>query len=172
VVLENTSVVIFVRHGRAILRPELPAHEWPLDEAHLDDIVALRHVLPDLPIVCSDMRRAIDTARLLGEPTVDPRLAEVSREFSDDDFRGSVARYLQGDTVDGWEPQADALARIQSSVVDNGEAIYVSHGTLLTLYLASIVPDLSAMQFWEAFTNPDAWQVDGDRVIRLTPASP
>jgi broad specificity phosphatase PhoE len=76
--------VIFVRHGRALVRRDVPTHEWPLDPESIGDIEQLRVSLPGLPVVCSDMRRAVDTARHFGEPTIDPRLAEVWRPWTHD----------------------------------------------------------------------------------------
>jgi broad specificity phosphatase PhoE len=84
-----------------------------------------------------------------------------------DDLNASVARYFLGETLDGWEPQAVAGARVQSVVDEHGDVLYVTHGTVLTLYLASVVPTLDAMSFWTALTTPDAWRVDGERLVRL-----
>jgi hypothetical protein len=46
-------------------------------------------------------------------------------------------------------------------------ASYVSHGTVLSLYLASVVPSLNAMRFWTELRNPDAWQLDGESLVRV-----
>jgi broad specificity phosphatase PhoE len=159
--------VILVRHGRAIARTDVPTDAWPLDPAYLTDISLLRAVVPDLPVVCSDMRRAIDTAQYFGEPTIDPRLGEVARPWTDA-IEGAVARYLRGEAIEGWESQADARARFRSVVDDHGRAIYVTHGTVLALYLASIVPTLDALQFWSELRNPDAWELDGNGLVRLS----
>jgi broad specificity phosphatase PhoE len=157
--------VIFVRHGRAILQRDLPTHEWRLDPKFHGDIEALKALLPTVPVVCSTMRRAIDTAQFFGEPTVDSRLDEVSRPWTDD-LDGDLTRYFVGETLDGWEPQAEACARFRAVVDEHGHAIYVSHGTLLSLYLASLVT-LDALPFWANLQNPDAWQVEGSRLRRL-----
>ena len=159
--------MIFVRHGRAVVEPEVPTGEWTLDAAHVDDIVALRSALPSLPVVCSDMRRAIETARFFGEPTIDPRLREVSRPWTDD-LDLSVMRYLRGEPVVDWEPRSEAQARIEGVAKDHGLAIYVTHGTVLSLYLASIVPMLDAVQFWSELRSPDAWQLGEARFVRLS----
>jgi len=156
-----------MRHGRAVVEPEAPTGEWQLDAAHVDDIVALRSALPRRPVVCSDMRRAIETARFFGEPTIDPRLREVSRPWTDD-LDVSVMRYLRGEPVVDWEPQSEARARIEGVAKDHGRAIYVTHGTVLSLYLASIVPMLDAVQFWSELRSPDAWQLSESRFVRLS----
>ena len=106
--------MIFVRHGRAIAAPDRPAHDWPLDPDDVGAITSLRALLPDLPIVCSDMRRAVDTARLLGEPAVEARLSEVSRPWADD-LNEPLRRYFRDERVEGWEPQAGVRARCERS---------------------------------------------------------
>jgi len=159
--------VIFVRHRRALVQPDVSTDEWPLDPAYLDDIVALQSVVPDLPVVCSDMRRAIETARYFGDPTIDPRLREVSRPWTDD-LDASIARYFRGQPVDDWELQSNACARMKAVVRDHGRAIYISHGTVLSLHLASVVTTLDATRFWTELRNPDAWQLDELRLVRLS----
>jgi broad specificity phosphatase PhoE len=76
------GLVIFVRHGRAIVGPDAPEQGWSLDPALVDGIHALRDALPDLPVVCSDMRRAVETAAHFGDPVIDARLREVSRPLT------------------------------------------------------------------------------------------
>jgi hypothetical protein len=49
-------------------------------------------------------------------------------------------------------------------VKDHGPAIFVTHGTVLTIYLASIAPDIDAMTFWSGLSTTDAWNVDGTQV--------
>lgn len=145
----------------------MPTGEWPLDPGHTADIATLRAVLPQLPVVCSDMRRAVDTARFFGEPVIDARLGEVFRPWSND-VEESIRRYFAGEVLEGWEPQAEARARIQAVVNEHGRAIYVSHGTVLSLYLASAVPALNAMRFWTELRNPDAWESEGTSLVRLS----
>ena len=161
--------MIFVRHGRAIAKPDVPTHDWPLDPEHSDAIRQLRAVMPDLPVVCSAMRRVVDTARFFGEPTLDPRLAEVSRPWSDD-LEDAVTRYLRGEVLEGWETQADATARVRAVVEERGRAVYVTHGTVLSCYLAAVVPGLDAVRFWSGLTSPDACLLDGDRIAWLPAA--
>jgi len=158
--------VIFIRHGRAIAHPDVPTIDWPLDPAFTTDIAELCAFVPELPVVCSNMRRAIETAQFFGEPTVDPRLCEVSRPWTDD-LAECNARYLRDEPIDGWESQEDARARVRGVVRDHGRAIYVSHGTVLTLYLASVVPAVDAPVFWTELRNPDAWQLDESNLVRL-----
>jgi broad specificity phosphatase PhoE len=158
--------MILVRHARALVRKDEDPHSWPLDPEHIHQIEALAPLVPKRPVVCSDMQRAIGTAGYFGEPIVDSRLAEVERPWTDD-FEPAVARYLAGQHLDGWEPQDDARARFRAVVAEHGNAIYVSHGTVLTLYVASVVADLDSFEFWQSLASPGAWQIDDSSITRL-----
>jgi hypothetical protein len=154
--------VIFVRHARPIVDRAVPPSEWVLAPG-------AEFSLPyDLPVICSAETKARQTAGLIADAcTVDARLSEVERSWSDD-FENDVAQYLAGEPLDGWEPQSEALARFTAAVDDHGEATYVAHGTALTLYLASVVPDLDAFAFWTELRMPDAWLIDGTELTRLS----
>ena len=97
--------MIFVRHALAVVDRALPPSEWVLAPgAELS--------LPfDLPVVCSAETKARQTAALFTDAcTVDARLGEVERGWSDD-FEADIARYFVGEALDGWEPASDARAR-------------------------------------------------------------
>jgi broad specificity phosphatase PhoE len=158
--------MIVVRHGRALVDRNEDPHSWPLDPGAVHEITAIAGALPSLPVVCSDMQRAIGTASYSGRPVVDARLAEIDRPWSDD-LTASIARYFAGDAVDGWEPQLAARVRFAAAVADHGEAIYVSHGTVMTLYLSSVVADFTPFEFWQALPSPSAWHVSEGRVAPL-----
>jgi broad specificity phosphatase PhoE len=157
---------IFVRHGRSLSDDDVPTQEWPLDPDGHVDIAKLAQRVPSLPIVSSDMRRAIETAEFFGVPTVDARLAEVSRPLVNE-RQDSVAAYFSGQMVEGWEAQSDAIARIEASVAEHGDAIYVTHGTILSLFMASRCPGLDAYDFWAHLQNPDAWTIQDSRAVKL-----
>lgn len=157
---------ILVRHGLSLPDPEALSESWPLDPAGRADIAALADRLPSLPVVCSHMRRAIETAEFFGVPTIDTRLAEVTRPFLAE-TEESFAVYFSGQAVDGWEPQSDAIARIEASVADHGDAIYVTHGTVLSLFIASRCRALDAYSFWAHLWNPDAWSIRQTEAVRL-----
>jgi broad specificity phosphatase PhoE len=161
------SVVIFVRHGGSASQSRQARNKSPLDPAQAGLVENLKAVLPpDLPVVCSEMVRAIETARFFAEPTIDPRLNEIGRPWAED-ISESLEQYFLGEEVDGWEAQEDACARMQACIEEHGDAIYVSHGTVLSLYLASVVPKMNGMRFWRGFRHPDAWQLNGGGLVRL-----
>ncbi len=151
------------------MQPERPSREWPLDPEHAPDIVTLRAALPRRRVVCSTMRRAIETAELLGAPAIDARLDEVPRPWSDD-LDAAIARYFAGEPREGWEPQGEARARMDAAIREHGDAIYVSHGTVLSLYLASVVPGLDALGLWNGLRNPDAYELRGNALTHLAEA--
>lgn len=75
--------------------------------------------------------------------------------------------YFSGQPVSRWESQAQAVARVEAVVAEHGEAIYVTHGTVLSLFMASRCPELDAYAFWTRLRNPDAWQIEGAEPVRV-----
>lgn len=147
--------MLFVRHAPPVVDRSVPAADWSLAPG------AELSLAVQLPLVSSAETKARQTAALLGEHCeIDARLGEVTRGWSDN-FEAEVARYLDGEALEGWEPQRDACARFTAAVDEHGDATYVTHGTVLTLYLSSVVPDLDPFTFWRALTLPDAWAWDG-----------
>src|SRR5690242_535626 len=113
---------IFVRHGLSVPDAGVAPEDWPLDPAGRAAIAALAERLPPLRVVCSGMRRAIETADFFGAPTVDTRLGEVVRPFVPE-LRAAVGEYFAGRALAGWEPQSEAVDRFTASVAAHGEAI-------------------------------------------------
>jgi broad specificity phosphatase PhoE len=157
---------ILVRHGLSLPNPELPTDQWPLDPAGHADITALAERLPVAAVICSDMRRAIDTARFFGPPIVDPRLREVTRPFVAT-LEASIREYFSGRRVEGWEPQSDVVGRYDAVLAEHGDAVYVTHGTAMALYVVSRCPGVDAYAFWNGLRNADAWVIEDDEPRRL-----
>jgi broad specificity phosphatase PhoE len=105
-----------------------------------------------------------------GEVRIDPRLRETrGGDRWDERHRELAARYVAGEALPGWEPQAEAVARSDAALRDAaataaGPVGVVTHGRLLALWLASTaaLPDPAA--FWDALRYPDAWQIELDLV--------
>jgi hypothetical protein len=115
------------------------------------------------------MRRARDTAALLGAPVaVDARIREVPRPWAGD-FADACRRYLLGEALPGWEPQRAARTRFAAAVAEHGDAVYVTHGTVLAPYLASVVPALDAVRFWTELSFPGAWALTADGTLTHLP---
>jgi broad specificity phosphatase PhoE len=155
VTLDRSASLILVRHGRAVADPGLPASLWPLQEP--DACRALGRLLPDRPITTSPEAKAVGTARAIGrEFSIDDRLREVARPWTPapSDFDAQVAAYLRGTSIEGWEPQSDALRRFAAAA----DGIVISHGTVMSLYLGSVA-DADPVEFWQTLEMPDAWQL-------------
>lgn len=155
--------LVLIRHG--LTRPDgtLPPGEWPLVES--DSSRALGLLLPSGHVVASDERKAIETAQALGRDfSVDARLREVSRPWISDPeaFKSAVQCYLNGEDVDGWEPQRAALGRFSEAA----RGIVVSHGTVMSLFVASIA-SVDANTFLSTLRMPDAWLLTGNNLRRL-----
>ena len=104
---------------------------------------------------------------MFGQPLRDPRLCEVERLWTGELDR-LIRRYFAGESIDGWESQRDVVARVSAVVGEFGDdALYVGHGTSLTLYFKDRCPGLDAYGFWAGLRNPDAWQMRGDSLTRL-----
>ncbi|HVE91328.1 MAG TPA: hypothetical protein VNE62_03360 [Actinomycetota bacterium] len=133
--------------------------------------VGLGSLLPDLPVVSSDERKAVETADALGRDFfIDSRLREVSRPWIQDPnkFHADTRRYLAGDALAGWEPQSEALARFAEAA----DGIVVSHGTVMSLFVASRIR-IDPVRFWSRLTFPDAWEVGGsERPLRKVSGAP
>ncbi|MGE3449281.1 MAG: histidine phosphatase family protein [Microbacteriaceae bacterium] len=157
---------VIVRHGRSLPDPAIAADDWPLDPAGHAAIAELADRLRSTVVVCSGMRRAVETARYFGPPTVDPRLAEVSRPFVTQ-LEARVRTYFAGHPVEGWEPQSEAIARFDASLAQHGEAVYVTHGTVMSLYVASRCRRVDAYAFWAGLRNPDAWTFENGQPRRV-----
>ena len=98
---------------------------------------------------------------------IDIRLREVTR-VNTEDFDAKIVGYLAGEPVLGWEPYEEVSDRIHTVVDEFGsDALYVGHGTALTLYLKDRSPSLDAYAFWTQLRNPDAWQLRGTGLTRL-----
>ena len=157
------NALILVRHGPARPDPDSPPHEWPLLDREAGAVLAC--LLPPVPVVCSDERKAVETAEAMGRTfSIDGRLREVSRPWigDRDDFGSAVRRYLGGEVLPGWEPQSEALARFTEAA----EGIVVSHGTVMSLFVASQVK-VDPIAFWSDLTMPDAWELKDGQVVRL-----
>jgi len=164
--------LVLVRHAASEPDPALPASAWPLGDEGRAAARALAALLPAPDVLLSSpLPKAAGTAaaiaRVAGVPVrLDARLGETrGAEAWLDDHRRRAARYVAGEPVAGWEPQADAVARVDAAlraVAASGAAtvVAVTHGRVLALWLAAAatLPDPAA--FWAGLRYPDAWAVE------------
>jgi broad specificity phosphatase PhoE len=137
--------VYLVRHAMTQVDPAVPSQAWLLSDEGRAAAAALE--LPALPVLTSSEPKAVETALAAGwTATVEPGLREVSRPWLGDDYEAHVERYLGGEELDGWEPRAEALARMRAAL-EGFDGIAVSHGLAISLYLGLSFEQWRAMPF-------------------------
>jgi len=161
-------MLLLVRHAMPDASPEVPSGEWPLTPAGRAAASSLVDALPaGALLVASDERKAWET---LGAGSVprDPRFGEVRRDEGwSDDFRTVRGRYVAGEALPGWEPQADVVARFGAGLDSwraraDGALVVATHGMAMTVWLVSVgrVPVGEAEAFWSGLGFPDVVRVD------------
>lgn len=174
--------LILVRHALPNVERGVANKLWGLSEAAREDCVVLAHNLGQAvggpPIFTSDERKARETADVLAlrlgrVVEVDNGFAEVDRPTTwDGDYRAMAAAYVAGEAHDGWEPQAQVVARFTAACEramaesEGEDVIVVNHGMALSLYLASIKP-IDIVPFWQSLSFPDAWALDMNSGVLL-----
>jgi hypothetical protein len=161
---------LFIRHGPTVVAAGSPPEAWALSHGAAESVRPIRPLLRYLTrplVVSSEYVKARATADLLSDDrAIDPRLNEVSRPWVDD-ITAAVRRYLDGGLVNGWEPQEQATARFSEAVQAWGSVAYVTHGTVLALYLSSRFSEVRPFEFWGSLSAPDAWLVDGEQLVHV-----
>ena len=178
-------LLYLVRHAAVSVVPARPAATWTLSKAGRADADALAAAFAGLSlslVVSSPEPKALATASPIAaaaglDVRVEAELREVERGrpvVGRDDYRRAVARYLAADVAPaGWEPRWEAAARIcrcVERVVNEtpGSVCIVSHGIVLTLFLAAVrgrAPDASE---WAAVPLPAVGVLDAASLTELT----
>ena len=169
---------MLVRHAQVRLDPEVPPQEWELTDegrAAAERLARLEVFAGIETVVTSPERKARGTAEPIAaaagvELRVEPDLREAERDApAVDDRAAFVARvnvWLGGGDVPGWEERDVASARIVdciSRILDevSGDLVVVSHGTVLSLYLAWVRRhERVDLDEWEAIPLPAVAVVD------------
>jgi broad specificity phosphatase PhoE len=161
--------VFLVRHGRPLIDPSRPAHEWELDPAGFDDIWALRDRLPQgATWFSSPEPKAVGTAQLLtdGDVAVVDGLREMVRESTDwhDDFEAVVRRAFERPDEpahDGWETLDACRSRVVAAaenilrIYAGDDLVLVGHGTAWTVLAAALIGAAPDLDRWAALGMPD-----------------
>ncbi len=169
-----SSKLILVRHSQPQIEPDVPPSEWSLNDAgrRRAELLAGRKLQGYSPdVIWSSLEpKALETAEVIGCVLGVPveakdGLEEHHREkvpfFSySDEFRRAVEGiFLEPDrTVMGSESGSQTLTRFSAAVneiLDNdvADAIVVTHGTVMALYVASI-SGIDPMAFWRRQQMP------------------
>jgi broad specificity phosphatase PhoE len=178
-------LLYLVRHADVVLEEGTPAREWQLSETGRADAARLAsaRIWGELSLVATSPEpKARETARpLAGTAGVELRqqadLREVERGcfpiVSRDEYEARVGRYFSSEPED-WEPQEQATARIASCIgglaaESGGPLGVVSHGLLLSLYVASLEERRPAVEEWRRVALPAIAVVDLERGCVVSP---
>lgn len=169
--------LILVRHSAVQMDPDHPSHKWVLSaNGRSRSISFAKRLLPYAPslFISSQEPKALETGRLmsgeLGVPHQSaPGLQEQDRTRtpffkSEQAFRAAVEEFFSHpeNLVLGQETAAQALARFNQAVcreVDlypSENVVFVTHGTVMTLFVRHHNPQLESMDFWSSLEMPCA----------------
>ncbi len=170
--------LVLVRHAQVRLEPDLPPRLWELTaegQAAAEGLARLAVFAGIEAVVTSPEPKARATAEPIAaaagvELRVEPDLREAERGAAPIDDRAAfVARvdaWLGGSAVSGWEERDVASARIVGCVSrllgeSSGDLVLVSHGIVLSLYLAWLRGhERVDLDEWEAIPLPAIAVVD------------
>lgn len=159
--------LVLVRHAESEPRRDIPASRWtlsPRGRAQAAGVAARIRPRSPTAVVSSPEPKAVETARLAAAPLglaprVVPGLGEHAREtvpyFPDpEDFRAAVLDMLArpGERVFGEETASESLARFSTTLEgvmaeERGHVVAVTHGTVMSLWLAPVL-GLPAAEIW------------------------
>lgn len=182
-------LLYLVRHAEVIIRGDREPPEWPLSPRGEEDAhdLARAPVWSTVALVassCEEKTKA--TAQPIAEAAgveirVEPDLREVDRGatplVSADEYHALVAAHFASpdQSVSGWEPAGQARARVAACIdrvasESDGPACIVSHGLLLSHYLAHVRElDSPSVEEWRAIGMPAVAVVDLESRELLAP---
>jgi broad specificity phosphatase PhoE len=169
-------MLVLVRHAMVTFHREVPSAQWHLSpdgRAAAEALAARDTWAPLVRVYSSHEPKAIATAQRCCAAnalplTIEPALHEVERPWSEGDYKSEAESYLRGQARDGWEPRGAATERMRGAVEGvlsahtGGDVAVVSHGLVLSLYLASLLdldPEATAA-LWRGIGFPDYAVVD------------
>ena len=166
--------LILVRHSEPEIQPDKPASTWRLSERGRDKAMLLADELRNFSpasIWCSKEPKAIETAQILADAlkvpvNVTDGLEEHHRDNvpyfpAPDEFEQAIEQFFLNpeEPVLGDETAQQALQRFTAAIdriiaTDTAEtSIVVTHGTVMTLYMASVA-GICPMSFWRSLDTP------------------
>lgn len=165
----STSVLL-VRHAEPVVDASVHPAEWALTPVGLTAARTLGQKLAGelgrRIVAASGERKSLETAAAMmgnvDDVLLDGRLGEVRRPWMETGHREAVWAYLGGAQLPGWETRGEAVTRFRECIeaLPSGDVALVTHGTVMTLFVASVVSGLDAPTFWSQLTMPDAWMLD------------
>lgn len=170
--------LVLVRHARPEITRTAPAADWKLSEAGRRDAASLAAGLRGYradAVWCSKEPKANETAEILGHELglpihVKDGLEEHHRPNvpffpTKREFERVVQKFFSrtDQLVLGTETARQARDRFTAAVAsvletDSTDTIVVTHGTVMTLYVARVA-DVQPMRFWRALKLPSFVEV-------------
>ena len=182
------STLVLVRHSKPEIEPDRPASAWKLSEVGRRRSGLLAAGLRDFSpaaVWSSEEPKAVETAEIVAAALgVPARTADGLEEHHRDgvpyfdteaEFEAAVEQLFEkpGELVLGAETAEQALARFSAAidrVVDaDQDNIVVTHGTVMTLYVASVA-GVEPKRLWRRLDTPsfvvlDLPDLDVHRVV-------
>ena len=171
--------LVLVRHSQPRIERNTPAAEWRLSQLgrrRAKSMAAhLRGYRVSL-IRCSREPKAVETAEVLGNALGVPIRVKTGLEEhhrgnvpffpTTQEFEQAVEAFFSQPSrlVLGSETASQARDRFTAAIdavleVDPGDAIVITHGTVMSLYLAQVA-DIQPMSFWRELRTPCLVEVD------------
>jgi broad specificity phosphatase PhoE len=169
---EGMGQLVLVRHTRPVVDDRTAGSEWPLTNDAIRDAQLLGATLSNdllaATVFTSPERKARETAAWVFPgrvAVVRDELAEVRRPWyaTAADLSSAAAGYLSGKQIEGWEPQEEVVARVESlrtELLSSERCVIVGHGTLMTVWLDHEIGLDDPLTFWTRLRMPDAWALD------------
>jgi 2,3-bisphosphoglycerate-dependent phosphoglycerate mutase len=168
--------LFLIRHAQPEVTPGIPARLWPLtpDGRESAQQLAQRLAVDDRPtlLYASPELKAHETAQFIAQHLNLPLetvadLREHEREhtpfLSKDAWEATLAAFFSRPTelIFGDESAHQALQRFNAAVekivasAPQENLALATHGTVLTLFVASHNPQIDALAFWRSLQLPD-----------------
>jgi len=153
---------------------DVPPYDWGLSQEGLHAAMELGDSLPMTvqTIMSSAQSRAVQTARAISsahseapDVVIDETLDEVVHPAGwDPNDQQSVRRYLEGESIEGWESHGSAVARLDRALLNAQRdgmraSVLVTHGVLLSLWIAPRI-GTQPLTVWRGLGTPDVWRYD------------
>lgn len=171
--------LVLMRHSQPEIEHSIPAATWSLSELgrrRAESMAAHLHGYRANLIWCSAEPKAVETAEIVGSVLGVPiRVKDGLEEHhrhnvpffpTTQEFEQAVDEFISQPSrlVLGTETARQACARFTGAIeavleADSADAIAITHGTVMTLYLAKVA-DIQPMRFWRELRTPCLVEVE------------
>ena len=178
------SYLFLIRHALT-KKTEKPPETWPLSLTGQKDSVELaeKKFWRDVEIIFSSPEsKAYSTAQPASRQwnipiQINSCLREVHRPYLVEDYKTTVARFFSSPekSIREWEPASQATTRIKEcirnilSIHSKKNLAVVSHGLILTLFLADLENRNPIVEEWSIIPFPGVAIIDSDKGTLIQP---